>query len=230
MPWARSRHGRTGRGPGTVARVTSDLDLRERHELCDRFDALGPDAPTLCEGWTTADLAAHLVVREREPIGASGILIPALEGFTAKRMARELERHGYAGTVERVRTGPPFPMKIPPVRHAVNLVEYFVHHEDVRRANGDGPRTDRGDLDDELWGLIGRTLRLMLLRARPGVKLVVARPGGDEHAAGRGPAVRMTGTPGELILDLYGRKGVAEITWSGPDDAVAKVRDVTFGL
>src|SRR5882762_622635 len=40
------------------------LDLVERRELCDLFLELGPDAPTLCEGWTTLDLAAHLVLRE----------------------------------------------------------------------------------------------------------------------------------------------------------------------
>jgi uncharacterized protein (TIGR03085 family) len=213
--------------------VTSDLDLRERRELCDRFEALGPDAPTLCEGWTTADLAAHLVVRERDPIGAAGILVPPLERFTESRMAGELRKHGYEGTVARVRSGPPFgPMKIPQLRHATNLVEYFVHHEDVRRANGDGPRTDRPDLDEELWGFLRRLGGLMVRKANvKGVHLVLARPGGEERVAGRGgEAVRVTGTPGELVLELYGRKGAAEVTYSGPDDAVARVRAATFGI
>ncbi len=49
--------------------MTLDIDQRERAELCDLFDELGPDAPTLCGDWTTADLAAHLVVRERNPLG-----------------------------------------------------------------------------------------------------------------------------------------------------------------
>ena len=89
--------------------MASDLDLRERHELSDLLDQLGPDEPTLCEGWTTADLAAHLVVRERD-------LAPAPASCSAggsrrtptSSMARQLEQHGYAGTVERVRTGPPW--------------------------------------------------------------------------------------------------------------------------
>ena len=213
--------------------MSSDLDLRERRELSDRFDALGPDAPTLCEGWTTADLAAHLVVRERDPIGASGILVPRFEAFTARRMAGELAKHGYAGTVARVRSGPPLgPMRIPPVRHAVNLVEFFVHHEDVRRANGLGPRTDRGDLDGELWGFLTRLAPFMVRRAAvPDVHLVLVRPDGTERRAGRGgDEVRITGTPAELVLELYGRKGAAEVTYDGPDGAVTRVRAATFGL
>lgn len=213
--------------------MTSDLDLRERRELCDRFVALGPDAPTLCEGWTTADLAAHLVVRERDPLGAPGILIPAFEGLTAKRMAAELAKHGYAGTVERVRTGPPLgPMKIPPVRHAANLVEYFVHHEDVRRANGEEPRTTRPDLDDELWSLLVRMFPLMVRRAKvPGVELVLVRPDGTERRAGSGPdRVRLVAPVGELVLHLYGRTGAARVDLEGPEAAVAKVRAASFGL
>ena len=50
------------------------LDARERAQVCLRFDELGPDAPTLCEGWTTFDLAAHLVVRERNPAEVQRIL------------------------------------------------------------------------------------------------------------------------------------------------------------
>ena len=44
----------------------------ERASLCDLLAEVGPDAPTLCEGWTTALLAAHLVVRERRPDGGPG--------------------------------------------------------------------------------------------------------------------------------------------------------------
>ena len=34
--------------------------LTERAAMCDTFEKFGPDAPTLCEGWTTLNLAAHL--------------------------------------------------------------------------------------------------------------------------------------------------------------------------
>ena len=47
------------------------FDAQERIKLCDLFDELGPSAPTLIEGWTAHDLAAHIVLRERRRRGSS---------------------------------------------------------------------------------------------------------------------------------------------------------------
>lgn len=215
--------------------MTSDLDLRERHELCDLFTELGPDAPTLSGEWTTADLAAHLVVRERDPIGAPGILIGALAGTTASRMESQLRRHGYQGLVDLVRSGPPFgPMKIPAVRYLANLVEFYVHHEDVRRANGGEPRTDRPELDDALWSILGRLAPLMVRKAGvSGVRLRLVRTdgaGGERTAGGGDQEVTISGPAGELVLELYGRRSVAQVTFEGPDDAVARVQAAEFGI
>ena len=59
---------------------------------------------------------------------------------------------GYESLVERLRSGPPaVPWRVPGLRPLLNINEWFVHHEDVRRANGEGPRADRPDLDDALW-------------------------------------------------------------------------------
>ena len=54
--------------------VTSIADT-ERAALCDLLDQLGPDAPTLCTGWTTRDLATHLYVRDRNPRAWAGISV-----------------------------------------------------------------------------------------------------------------------------------------------------------
>ncbi len=212
--------------------MTSDLDLRERRELCDLFDEVGPDAPTLSGAWTTADLAAHLVVRERDPIGAIGILVPRFEGTTASHMAAVLAKHGYAGTVELVRTGPPFgPMKIAPIRYLANLVEFFVHHEDVRRPAGLGPREDRPDLDDALWSILGRMAPLMVRKAGVrNVRLRLVRAGGGERAYGSGADVAISGTAGELVLELYGRRGAAQVTYDGDLEAIERVRAASFGI
>ena len=213
--------------------MASDLDLRERHALSDLLDELGPDQPTLCEGWTTADLAAHLVVRERDPRAGPGILLGGrFEGYTDTLMARQLEKYDYAGTVERVRTGPPWgPLRIAPLRHAMNLVEFFTHHEDVRRPNGLDPRTDRPDLDDELWAYVRRMGPMMVRRAKlDGVRLSLQRPDGERVDAGKGDqVVTMTGAPGELDLALYGRDG-AEVTYDGEEQAVATVLAGSFGF
>jgi uncharacterized protein (TIGR03085 family) len=212
--------------------VTSDLDLRERHELCDLFEELGPEAPTLSGEWRTLQLAAHLVVRERDPLAGPGILVPALEGFTGGRMDKAIRRHGYQGLVDLIRSGPPFgPMAVPAVRHAANLVEFFVHHEDVRRPAGRAPRTDRPDLDAELWGFLGRMAPLMVRKAPVrGIALELARPDGEVHRTGKGEVVRISGAVGELVLELYGRRSVAEVAYAGADEAVARVRAASFGI
>ncbi|WP_461013210.1 maleylpyruvate isomerase N-terminal domain-containing protein, partial [Trueperella pyogenes] len=45
----------------------------ERRRLADLLLAKGPDAPTLCEGWFTRDLAAHLWIREHRLDAAVGM-------------------------------------------------------------------------------------------------------------------------------------------------------------
>ena len=111
----------------------SEHARRERAELADLMDALGPDAPTLCEGWTTRDLAAHLAVREGRPDAAGGILGGPLAGYAASVQESYAERP-WPDLVATVRTGPPL---YSPMRWAdglANLFEFAVHHEDVRRA------------------------------------------------------------------------------------------------
>ena len=205
--------------------MTNPLDARERVQLCARFDELGPDAPTLCDGWTTFDLAAHLVVRERNPMAGPGILmgdkVPALARSTDAAMAREKER-GYEAVVERVRTGPPFgPFAIPGLRTQINLVEYAVHHEDVRRANGFERRVDVEDLQDTLWPLLVRLGRFALRGIPRGVGVELARPGADAdvRVVRHGERiVRATGEPLELTLWAYGRGDHAEVAFEGGGD------------
>jgi uncharacterized protein (TIGR03085 family) len=206
------------------------LDARERAQLCLRFDELGPDAPTLCEGWTTFDLAAHLVIRERNPVAAPGIVlgdkVAPLGRLTESAMAREKAK-GYDRVVERVRTGPPVgPFKVPGLRTQINLVEYAVHHEDVRRANGLEPRTGIDDLQDVLWGLFVRLARVALRGVPDGVGVELARPGSSARVVKRGDRyVRATGEPLELVLWAYGRGGHAAVEFTGDDDdEVAAVR------
>jgi uncharacterized protein (TIGR03085 family) len=207
------------------------LDQREREELCDLFLELGPDAPTLCEGWTTADLAAHLVVRERDPRSMPGILRPQGRfGRTTERLMARKKTQGYPAVVARVRKGAPLvPWRIPGLRTLLNLNEYVVHHEDVRRANGRRPRTDRPDLDEAIWGMLRRGARMLTRRIDAGV--VLRAPGGDEVQARRGDAVAtLTGPPVELLLYLMGRRGAAEVDLNGDPAAVAAVERASLGI
>ena len=206
------------------------LDARERRELCDLLGDLGPDAPTLCEGWTTTDLAVHLVVRERHPTAAPGIL---LGGPFARRLQRvtDRERAGdYAGLVERVRNGPPLPMALPGLRTLVNLNEMTIHHEDVRRANGLAPRHDRPDLQDGLWPIVRRGARLLLRRVTKDVTVRLSAPGRGEVDLGRGPLAVLTGEPVELSLYLTGRRGAAAVEVGGDAVGVARLASAPLGL
>src|ERR1019366_2363964 len=81
---------------------------RERGTICDLFVELGPDAPTLCEGWTTADLAAHLVARERRPDSGPGLVWPPLAGYTDAVRRSVRDRTVWTDLVDRVRSGPPW--------------------------------------------------------------------------------------------------------------------------
>jgi uncharacterized protein (TIGR03085 family) len=201
----------------------------EREQLCDLMRERGALAPTLCEGWTTSDLAAHLYIRENRPFEAVGILVPALAQMTREAMDRAKRKMGFEGLLDAVRSGPPSLLR--PFDAQVNLVEYFVHHEDVRRAGPDvlTPREDP-TLDAALFKALSRMLWL-LARKVSGVGLVLEAPLFGRVSARRGtPEVTMTGGPQELTLYLFGRKDVAEVETDGPPEAVSAIRSTRFGL
>ncbi|MCU1377067.1 MAG: hypothetical protein JWN29_50 [Acidimicrobiales bacterium] len=209
--------------------TVTPLDQRERDELCDLLLALGPDAPTLCEGWTTLDLAAHLVIREHEPLSGAGILNARFAGYTQRRQDVAADK-GLDALVATLRTPPLLPWRLPGVRTLFNLNEYVVHHEDVRRANGLGRRNDRSDLDDAMWKVLAGSARLSTRRLGP-VGLDLVRPGGERRTARKGESTAtLTGPPLELALYLNGRKANAEVDLAGPPAAVAAVESTTFGI
>lgn len=204
-------------------------DARERADLCAHLDRLGPDAPTLCGDWTTQDLAAHLVSRERNPLAGPGIVVGGpFSRLTEWAMRREIRRE-YPALVDRVRSGPPLvPWGLPVVRSVLNLNEYFVHHEDVRRANGESPRTDRPELDDALRSAVTRMAALQLWRARIDVDLV-DHTGRSLARRGSAPA-RIVGRPGEILLWLNGRGAVADVAFEGSEEQVSALWDADLGL
>ncbi|MHB1777527.1 MAG: TIGR03085 family metal-binding protein [Acidimicrobiales bacterium] len=200
----------------------------ERQALCDLFADVGPAAPTLCAGWATADLAAHLVLRERRPDAAGGILLSALAGRTGRVQRKIRDAHDWADLVRLVRSGPPVLLR--PLDEVMNTVEYFVHHEDVRRGGAAATaRTLEPGLEDVLWGRL-RTMSKLLLRRVPG-GLVLDAAGYGRHVARAGsPEVTVSGAPGELLLWASGRKSAADVTLDGPTEAVAAVEQASFGL
>lgn len=201
---------------------------RERAALVETMRGVGPDAPTLCEGWTTRDLAAHLVVRERRLDAAPGILVPGLASYTAKVQDQVAESSDWPELLDKIASGPPIfsPFKL--LDPLVNLNEMFIHHEDIRRAQpGWEPRV----LDASMVNALSRPLAVM---ARMSMGKVPARvtlrtsDGKTVVTLGSGPAVTVTGAPEELLLFSVGREARVDI--DGEQDAVSAVREGRRGL
>jgi uncharacterized protein (TIGR03085 family) len=197
--------------------VATPIDERERLELCDLFVELGPDAPTLCEGWTTADLAAHLVLREH------------FRRWPDETLAAQ-KAEGFQANVARLRRGAPLvPWRIPGVRTLLNGGEFVIHHEDVRRANGHGPRLDRPDLDDLSWRMAGFTGKRLARKVKP-YGLVLDGGAERRKELGGQPRAVLSGGPVELVLYLSGRRSAARVDLSGDPAAVAAIRGTASGL
>ncbi|MFJ7067212.1 TIGR03085 family metal-binding protein [Streptomyces sp. NPDC101115] len=199
---------------------------RERLLLADLLEAAGPDAPTLCEGWRARDLAAHVVVRERRPDAAAGSLVPALKS-RLDRVQAEFAEKPYEELVRLIRTGPPrlSPFTIKQVDEGANVVEFYVHAEDVRRAQPDwSPRELDPVFADALWSRLEKSARLLGRKAPVG--LVLRRPDGRTVVAHRGtPVVTVSGEPGELVMFLFGRQDAAKVALDGEQQAVDRLHE-----
>ncbi|MEV4255225.1 TIGR03085 family metal-binding protein [Spirillospora sp. NPDC049652] len=208
------------------------FDAAERAHLCDLLEELGPEAPTLLDPWTTRDLTAHLLLRERDSLAAPGAVLPGPWARFAERRRLAIAQDDFAKLVATLRSGPPPGVfRLGWLRRGPNLNEFFVHHEDVRRANGGGPRTHGHAMDEALWDNLGFAPWILARRLR-GVGLELQWAGtGKTIRARRGiPTARITGTPGELLLYLFGRKDAAEVEITGPTRAVQAVQYTHFGL
>lgn len=198
---------------------------RERALLCDLLIEAGPGAPTLCDGWVTADLAAHLVARERRPDSGPGLVWPPLAGHTDRVRRSVRDRTGWTELVGMVRRGPPVLLR--PFDGAMNTVEFFVHVEDVRRAAPDWvPRALDAELADALWRRVGPGG--MAKRVAASVEL--ASPGRGTKVAGTGPRLVVEGDPGELILFGAGRQAHALVGITGDEGLADQLRHCRLGV
>ncbi len=198
----------------------------ERAHTCDALLTVGPAAPTLCEGWTAADLAAHLYIRDNEPGNSFGALIPALAGRLADRMA-ELKAGDYAELVEKVRRGPSRRslFAIPAVDAAANGSEFLIHGMDVRRPN-DLPEPARNEeFQSWAWAQLSRTASFFLRGNQ--IPLILewrARPEQSVRVGKGNRIVTVIGEPSELLLYASGRRSAADVRYVGLESAVAEAR------
>ena len=182
------------------------LTDNERAAICDSFEEFGPDAPTLCEGWNTRDLLAHLLVRERRPDAAAGLVVPFLHKHL-EQVTESFKSEPWDTMIKTFRDGPPVlsVSAIPVVGDKFNLGEFFIHHEDIRRAQTEWvPRDDNPELDDALWKPLKMMGRMLVRKSPVGVTLRSA--GRDDIVAKKGDkGVILVGMPGEIVIHLFGR-------------------------
>jgi uncharacterized protein (TIGR03085 family) len=202
---------------------------RERAALVTTMRGVGPDQPTLCGDWSTRDLAAHLVVRERRLDAAPGILVPALAGYTARVQEHVATQNDWNVLLDQIASGPPLLSPFKLLDPFVNVAEMFIHHEDVRRAvSGWEPR----ELDEATTTALARQVSLMsrmTMSKTPG-RIALRTPDGKTLVTlGKGPDVTVTGPPGELLMFISGRDQ-ARLEFTGDDAAVAAVRAGERGL
>ncbi len=205
---------------------------RERQELCRFLEEVGPDAPTLCGDWTTRDLAAHLIVRESRPDAAAGILIKPLAGWTDKIQSKVVKQP-WSEMVHKIRNGPPkfSVFNLPKADAMANTTEYFVHLEDVRRAEPQWqPRNLPPKLADALWKIT--TSRVKAFYRHVPVGVILQRTDATEgsnaedqsvRAAAGAPVVTVSGPAQELLLFSFGRKEYCRVDITGDRFSIAEL-------
>ncbi|GGG69485.1 TIGR03085 family metal-binding protein [Corynebacterium pelargi] len=199
---------------------------QERHALAQSLRRYGPDAPTLCEGWDCRDMAAHLYLREHQPLAAAGMFFERFED-KLQQATEEQKARDYQSLVADWERGPG---KLNPIRYVdavMNAAEHFIHHEDVRRANGEGPRTFAGEDAEQLH----RALKMMAPRFLKGSSApVVLEPEGMPRIVAKDQrgvsdqgdqVVHVRGALGELLLWVFGRD-IAEVEIHGPEQAIQR--------
>ncbi len=209
-----------GRGPA-VSQI-------ERALLADTFLQVGPSAPTLSGEWDAHHLVAHLVLRESNPVGSIKASVPGVGDGGVDDLVLDSP---YEHLVEKFRTGPPALsfFRLPGNDRRLNLIEHFIHHEDVRRAQ---PHWTRRDLpvwaEHQIWKPM-RFLAKGITRHSP-VAIVLARTDTDDESVARkgDHPVVVRGLPSELALYVYGRSAVADVELDGDPKSVERLRRKSF--
>jgi uncharacterized protein (TIGR03085 family) len=211
----------------------TDYARDERQQLADLLLQVGPEQPTVCTGWTTRDLAAHLVVRDRRIDAMAGVLISPLAAH-GEKVRQDKARLAYEKIVAEVRRPPWWsPVSNKVTDEPANLLEFFIHHEDVRRAQ---PQWEPRELSPgehaALWRSARLTARLGLRKLK--IPLLVRSMEFPDLEIGTSetqpPRAMLQGEPGEIALFVSGRQRVARVEIRGQDDAAEMIRTARLGM
>lgn len=216
----------------------------ERHALAKTLRSVAPNSATLCGDWSAAQLAAHIVLRERSVVELLGRLPSKRLQRIAQREVDDLAaKQPYEQLIAVIDGGPswstakwPDPTalvwSVPAVRERANLLEYLTHNEDVRRAQPEWePRALSASVQSAVWRHLPGLTRLTTRRLP--IRFALRAPGHGEVVTGRGqgdPAASVTGDPVELVLFAFGRQSVAKVDYEGSEPDVARLRGARLGL
>jgi len=198
----------------------------ERHSLAAEFRAADPNAPTLCAGWTTRHLCAHLVQREhamlRNVWDQVTTKTPGEERFMRRLVDDAGTPDGYAALVDTFAAGPSRRSLMGRFDETLNFLEYVVHHEDLRRGSGPvAPRDLPAAELAEIWRRARPILKHAYRKAPVGVELAADGDTALPVRSGPGGVVTVAGSPVELLLHAFGRRGAADVRIDGSADDVS---------
>ena len=167
------------------------------------------------------------MLRERRPDAAPGILLPPLAGYT--RPGPALAWRPAPFRTWSVRCGG-LPTLLAPFDEAMNTLEFFIHHEDVRRAQPRWqPRDLPAGLSRALWRQVRRMSRLALRRF-PATVVLTAPAYGEVRAGAGGEEVLVDGAPGELAIFVSGRQAAARVELSGSPELSGQLNEARLGV
>ncbi|PRZ15628.1 TIGR03085 family metal-binding protein [Nesterenkonia sandarakina] len=191
----------------------------QRQALVTALRSVSADAPTLCEGWAAKDLALHIVIRDSRPDLMVGPSLP-LVGDHARKTLDKLRDTGYESLVNRAEAGPPvyFPQNFPPLNDAMNTAEFYIHTEDVLRAQPDfdpkHPRTISEKLRRRLWRQGAMMFPMAARKAKRRITFISPGYGATTSGPSSAPLREIQGAPEELLLWAFGREEKAQVSIS----------------
>ena len=188
----------------------------ERRHLAALLRRVGPDAPTLCEGWATRDLAVHLIERDSRPDLIAGTVLPKIPVLSKRAQEADAQLRGqdWAELVSKVEKPALYsPARLGPLDKRMNTAEFFVHHEDVRRAQETWHRRQLLQEEErDLWAALKLMGKALLRPEQDSVLLVANGYGSVTGGKAKTSTVRIVrGTPSELLLWAFGRREQAEV-------------------
>ena len=188
----------------------------ERRHLAALLRRVGPEAPTLCEGWLTRDLAVHLIERDSRPDLIAGTVLPKIPVLTKRAQEADAQLRGqyWAELVAKVEKPAVYsPARLGPLDKRMNTAEFFVHHEDVRRAQESWHRRQLLQEEErDLWAALKLMGKPLLRPEQDSVLLVANGYGSVTGGKAKNSTVRIVrGTPSELLLWAFGRREQAEV-------------------